>query len=192
MNGARRAAAFLDRDGTIIRDANYIRLPEEVELLPTAAEAIRRLNERDVATIVITNQSGIARGLLSADDYDAVRRRIDALLAEGGAHIDASYMCPHHPDVSGPCDCRKPGLALYRQAIAEHDVDAARSVFVGDRWRDVAPATALGGVGIMLDVKSTTPDDRERARAEGIVIARSLGEAVDRFLSTLPASAGRQ
>jgi len=192
MNGARRAAAFLDRDGTIIRDANYIRLPEEVELLPTAAEAIRRLNERDVATIVITNQSGIARGLLSADDYDAVRRRIDALLAEGGAHIDASYMCPHHPDVSGPCDCRKPGLALYRQAIAEHDVDAGRSVFVGDRWRDVAPATALGGVGIMLDVKSTTPDDRERARAEGIVIARSLGEAVDRFLSTLPASAGRQ
>jgi FMN phosphatase YigB (HAD superfamily) len=81
---------------------------------------------------------------------------------------------------------------LYRQAIAEHDVDAGRSVFVGDRWRDVAPATALGGVGIMLDVKSTTPDDRERARAEGIVIARSLGEAVDRFLSTLPASAGRQ
>jgi len=192
MNGMRRAAAFLDRDGTIIKDANYIRDPQDAELLPTAAAAIRRLNERDVATIVITNQSGIARGLLSAEDYEAVRRRIDALLAASAAHIDASYMCPHHPDVSGPCDCRKPALALYRQAVAEHDVDASRSVFIGDRWRDVAPAGPLGGSAIMLDVASTPPEDRERARREGIAIAHSLGEAVDRFLAALPASAGRQ
>jgi histidinol-phosphate phosphatase family protein len=187
-----RLAAFLDRDGTIIRETSYIREPGDAELLPTAAAAIRRLNERNIAAIVVTNQSGIARGLLSAEDYEAVRRRIDALLAASGARVDASYMCPHHPDVSGPCDCRKPGLALYRQAIAEHGIDATRSVFIGDRWRDVEPARALGGLGILLDVESTPPEDRERAHRESITIERALGDAVDRFLATLPASAVRQ
>ena len=161
-------AAFLDRDGTIIRDANYIRDPNDAELLPTVAEAIRQLNERHILAIVITNQSGIARGLLTAQDYEAVRQRIDVLLSQSGAHVDASYMCPHYPDVSGPCDCRKPGLALYRQAIAEHDVDPSRSVFIGDRWRDVAPASALGGSAILLEVESTPPEDRERAHREAI------------------------
>lgn len=187
-----RAAAFLDRDGTIIRDANYIRDPNDAELLPTVGDAIRRLNERHILTIVITNQSGIARGLLTPDDYEAVRQRIDALLAQSGAHVDASYMCPHHPEVSGPCDCRKPGLALYRQAIVEHGIDPARSVFIGDRWRDVAPAGALGGSGILLDLESTPPEDRERADRESIAVEHSLGAAVERFLETLPASAVRQ
>jgi len=187
-----RVAAFLDRDGTIIRDANYIRDPNDAELLPTVAEAIRQLNERHILAIVITNQSGIARGLLTAQDYEAVRQRIDILLAQNGAHVDASYMCPHYPDVSGPCACRKPGLALYRQAIAEHDVDPSRSVFIGDRWRDVAPASALGGSAILLEVESTPPEDRERAHREAIATEHSLGAAVDRFLAALPASAARQ
>ena len=191
MSGG-RVAAFLDRDGTIIRDANYIRDPNDAELLPTVAEAIRQLNERHILAIVITNQSGIARGLLTAQDYEAVRQRIDILLAQSGAHVDASYMCPHYPEVSGPCDCRKPGLALYRQAIAEHDVDPSRSVFIGDRWRDVAPASALGGSAILLEVESTPPEDRERARREAIATEHSLGAAVDRFLAALPASTVRQ
>ena len=191
MSGG-RVAAFLDRDGTIIRDANYIRDPNDAELLPTVAEAIRQLNERHILAIVITNQSGIARGLLTAQDYEAVRQRIDVLLSQSGAHVDASYMCPHYPDVSGPCDCRKPGLALYRQAIAEHDVDPSRSVFIGDRWRDVAPASALGGSAILLEVESTPPEDRERAHREAIATEHSLGAAVDRFLAALPASTVRQ
>jgi histidinol phosphatase-like enzyme len=94
--------------------------------------------------------------------------------------------------VSGPCDCRKPGLALYRQAIAEHDVDPSRSVFIGDRWRDVAPAGALGGSAILLDVESTPPEDRERAHREAIATEHSLGAAVDRFLAALPAYTVRQ
>jgi histidinol-phosphate phosphatase family protein len=183
-----RLAAFLDRDGTIIRDANYVRDPDAVELLPDAAAAIRRLNQHDVAVIVVTNQSGIGRGLLDLDDYEAVRRRIDTLLGAEGARIDASYMCPHSPDVDGPCDCRKPGLALYRQAIAEHGLDAARSSFIGDRWRDVAPASAFGGVAILLDVESTPLDDRQRVARESIATAHSLGEAVDRYLAVLPAA----
>jgi histidinol-phosphate phosphatase family protein len=182
-----RVAAFLDRDGTIIRDANYIGDPRDVDVFPAAAAAIRRLNERAIAVIVITNQSGIARGFFGPDDYEAVRRRLDELLAAAGAHIDASYMCPHHPDVNGPCDCRKPGLGLYRQAIAEHGVDPGRSVFIGDRWRDIAPAGPLGGLGILIDVESTPPEDRDRAQHAGIEIVGSLGEAVDRFVAALPA-----
>jgi len=182
-----RTAAFLDRDGTIIRDAAYVRDPKDVELLPGAAEAIRRLNERDIAVIVVTNQSGIARGLLGLDDYERVREQTEALVADAGGRIDATYMCPHYPDITGPCDCRKPGLALYRQAIVEHGLDAERSVFIGDRWRDVAAVHALGGHGILLDVDSTPVDDLERAQNESIAAARSLGEAVDAFLSMLPA-----
>jgi histidinol-phosphate phosphatase family protein len=184
---SRRPAAFLDRDGTIIRDANYIRDPAHVELLPDAADAIRRLNDEHVAVIVVTNQSGIGRGLLTGEDYAKVQRRLTELLQAEAARVDGTYMCPHHPDADGPCDCRKPGLALYRQAIAEHELDGERSLFVGDRMRDVTPASAFGGQGILLDVASTPADDRARARADGVATASSLADAVDRFLRALPA-----
>jgi histidinol-phosphate phosphatase family protein len=184
--------AFLDRDGTIIHDAKYIRDPADVALLPGAAAAIARLNRAGVTVVVVTNQSGIARGWLTTDDYEAVRQRIDALLAREGARIDSTYMCPHFPEISGPCDCRKPGVKLFRDAIADFGIDPARSVFIGDRWRDVAPAATLGGRAILLDVSSTPPADRERARVEGLLTAHSLGEAVDQFLGALPASSARQ
>ena len=187
-----RPAAFLDRDGTIIRDANYIRDPRDVELLAGAAEAIRRLNAHGVTVVVVTNQSGIGRGLFTMNDYQAVRARVEALLAESGARIDATYVCPHHPDATGPCQCRKPGTALFRKAIAELALDPASSVYVGDRWRDVAPALTLGGLPVLLDVVSTPADDRIDALRNGVATAASLGEAVDRYLSTLPASHGTQ
>lgn len=191
MAVSERPAAFLDRDGTIIRDANYIRDPRDVALLPGAAAAIRRLNEAQLPVIVVTNQSGIARGLLDFDDYTAVRERIESALREEGASITATYMCPHHPEVDGPCECRKPGLLMYRQAIHAHEIDPTRSLFAGDRWRDVEPAAALGGMGILLDVASTPPEDLARARLEWVATAPSLTDAVDRFLGTLPASSRR-
>ncbi|HUQ41197.1 MAG TPA: HAD hydrolase-like protein, partial [Candidatus Limnocylindrales bacterium] len=118
---------------------------------------------------------------------EAVRRAIDDLLHAHGARIDATYMCPHHPDFDGGCDCRKPGLMMYERAIDVHGLDPARSLFAGDRWRDVAPAATLGGLPIMLDVESTPAADLERARAESIAVATSLADAVDQFLRTLPA-----
>jgi len=188
----RSVGAFLDRDGTIIHDANYIRDPDDVALLPGAAAAIARLNRAGVIVVVVTNQSGIARGWLSTDDYDSVRRRIDDLLAREDARVDATYVCPHFPEITGPCDCRKPALKLFREAIADYGIDPGASVFIGDRWRDVAPATALGGRPIFLDVASSPPADRQRVRAEGLEVAHSLGEAVDRFLDALPAPSGGQ
>jgi len=184
--------AFLDRDGTIIHDANYIRNPDDVALLPGAGAAIARLNRAGVIVVVVTNQSGIARGWLSTDDYDSVRRRIDDLLAREDARIDATYVCPHFPEITGPCDCRKPALKLFRDAIADLGIDPGASVFIGDRWRDIAPATALGGRPIFLDVASSPPADRQRVRAEGLEVAHSLGEAVDRFLDALPAPSAGQ
>jgi D-glycero-D-manno-heptose 1,7-bisphosphate phosphatase len=188
----KRPAAFLDRDGTIIRDAAYVRDPVDVELLPGAGAAIRRLNDAGVAVIVVTNQSGIARGSLTTADYERVRARLDAMLAAEGARIDATYFCPHLPEITGPCDCRKPGLKLYRDAIAAHGLDASQSLFAGDRWRDVAPGRSLGGRSIMLDVASTPSDDLARAQADGIATAASLGDAVNEFLAALPAGDGRQ
>ena len=93
-----RPAIFLDRDGTIIRDTEYLRDPDQVELLPGAAQAIKRLNDARWPVIVVTNQSGIARGLLTEQDYERVRMRVDKSIAEAaGAKIDATYHCPHHP-----------------------------------------------------------------------------------------------
>jgi histidinol-phosphate phosphatase family protein len=176
-----RRAAFLDRDGTIIVDVDYPSRPEDVELLPGAAAVIRRLNEHGVPAVVVTNQSGIARGLFDEAAYERVRARLDALLAAEGARLDASYHCPHHPDFGSPCDCRKPGTALHERAARELRLDATRSLYVGDRLRDVLPAQRLGGRGILVVGPSTPPADAERAAAE-FEVAGSLDEAVGRFL----------
>jgi histidinol-phosphate phosphatase family protein len=179
VNG--RPAVFLDRDGTIIRDTEYLRDPDQVQLLPGAAKAIRRLNDAGLPVIVVTNQSGIARGLLTEQDYERVRMRVDKLIAdEAGARIDATYRCPHHPDFTGPCDCRKPGTKLYRDAAAEHGLDTARSWYVGDRMRDVAPGDHFGGRSVLLLVESTP--DADRVAAKSRLTATSLAEAVNIIL----------
>jgi D-glycero-D-manno-heptose 1,7-bisphosphate phosphatase len=177
-----RRAAFLDRDGTIIRDTEYLRDPDQVELLPGAAEAIRRLNDAGWPVIVVTNQSGIARGLLTEQDYERVRMRVDKAIARAaGAKIDATYYCPHHPDLTGRCDCRKPGVKLYNDAAKDHDLDLRASWYVGDRIRDVSPGDKFGGQSVMLLVDSTPEADR--AAATGRRTAASLAEAVNMILA---------
>jgi len=150
VSRAGHSAVFLDRDGTIIEDVGYLGDPERMRLLPDAAEAIARLNRAGLLAVVVTNQSGIARGLFDEDAYEATRTRLDRLLADQGARLDAQYHCPHHPEISGPCECRKPGLLLYRRAAEDLGIDLPASWWVGDRRRDVQPATALGGRGIVL------------------------------------------
>jgi histidinol-phosphate phosphatase family protein len=183
--GLRRPAVFFDRDGTLIEDVGYIRRPSDVKLTRDAAPALRLVNNAHRLAIVVTNQSGIARGLLTEDDYTGVRDRLDALLAQQGARIDAHYHCPHHPDFGGPCDCRKPGTALFVRAIEEHAIDVTRSTFIGDRWRDVAPAAQLGGRGILVPSARTPDDEIERARADA-ELAGTILDAVARVVSLLP------
>lgn len=178
-----RAAVFLDRDGTLIEDRHYIGKPELVTLLPGAGGAVRRLNDMDYPVVIVTNQSGIARGYFTEADYARVHDRTVALLDELGARIDASYMCPHHPDFTGPCDCRKPGTLLFRRAAADLGLDLARSWCVGDKGRDVLPARELGGFGILVPNFETPPEEVARARTE-FFVASSLDDAVDRIIES--------
>ena len=177
-----RRAAFLDRDGTIIDDVDYIARADDVRLRPGSADAIAALNAQGVPVVVITNQSGIAQGRFTAADYERVRDRIDAVLAEHGARIDATYYCPHYPTASGDCACRKPGTLLFDEAIADLDIDGAASLFVGDRMRDVIPAKKYGGLAFLLRAPSTPESDIAAAVETGLEIVDSLREAVERFL----------
>jgi D-glycero-D-manno-heptose 1,7-bisphosphate phosphatase len=177
-----RGAVFLDRDGTIIEDAGYLRDPAAVRLLPGAARAIAQLNQHGLIVVVVTNQSGIARGLLTLDEYRSTERRLDELLRFQGARVDAHYFCPHVPELSGPCDCRKPGLLLYRQAAARFVIDLSASWWVGDRLRDVLPADALGGQGILL--LTGGQDEIEAASAQGFRTTSDLGTAVHFIVSS--------
>ena len=145
-----RPAVFLDRDGTLIEDRHYPRDPDQVVLLPGAAAAVRQLDRAGLPVVVVSNQSGIARGLLTEHDYLATTHRLDALLAADGARLAGHYHCPHLPEISGPCECRKPGPLLYRRAAADLDLDLTRSWWVGDRVRDLAAAREFGGRGILV------------------------------------------
>ena len=173
---SRAPAVFLDRDGTIIEDTGYLKDPTQVRLLPGAATAIQRLNSGGFFTVVVTNQSGIARGLLTAEDYHRTERRVDELLQRAGARLDGHYFCPHLPDVSGPCECRKPGTLLYRQAAERFGIDLGRSWWVGDRARDVLPAAAFGGRGVLILGELATPDSG--AHVPRVLQATDLSAAV--------------
>ena len=141
-------AAFLDRDGTINREVNYLGSPDELELLPGAVEGLRLLRDAGYVLVVVTNQSGVARGYFGEEDVRAVHRRLQALLRAQGASVDAFYMCPHHPEGRGVyrrvCPCRKPGTALYERAARELGLDLQRGVVIGDKTTDLLPGIALG------------------------------------------------
>ncbi len=164
MSATARGAVFLDRDGTIIDDPGYLHDPDLVALLPGAAEGLARLARQGWPLVIVSNQSGIARGLYKADAFERTMRRLEELLAPSGVRFLGTWYCPHHPDVTGPCDCRKPATRLFRDAAAAHGLELGASWFVGDRWRDVAPALELGGRGILVGPAPHEPDAAEVAR----------------------------
>lgn len=175
--------AFLDRDGTIIRDMAYISDPDAVQLIDGAAAAIIRLNEAGVPVVVVTNQSGIGRGYYDLEDYERVHARMLDVLAANGARIDATYYCPHAPDLVPPCDCRKPRAGLFERALADLGADARAAWYVGNRLRDITPALVLGGQGVLLVGQDTPATEAAEAQREGRT-ALSLAEAVDMMLAT--------
>ena len=152
-------AAFFDRDGTINVDKGYVYKVEDLEFIPGIPDLIRKYNSEGVLVIVITNQSGIARGLYDEHDlalfHEEMNRRRKM---EFGAHIDAFYYCPHHPDITGVCDCRKPKDGLFRRAIKECNIDVKRSVSYGDSSRDRL-ASERAGVPTYYNVVSGLKDN---------------------------------
>jgi lipopolysaccharide heptosyltransferase I len=150
-----KPAAFLDRDGTLMPDLGYLGDPSKVVLLPGAAEAVRRLRRAGFAVVVVSNQAGVARGLLTEADVRAVNARLDDLLAEAGAPADAYYYCPHHPDLGAPpyrqeCACRKPKPGLGERAARDLGLDPRASVVIGDHRSDVGFGRALGARGVLV------------------------------------------
>ncbi|GHU89451.1 D,D-heptose 1,7-bisphosphate phosphatase [Clostridia bacterium] len=128
-------AVFLDRDGTIIKDCHYLKDPAQVELLPGVAEALRELKRRGFLLILVSNQSGIARGYFTERDLQAVQDRLNAVLSEHGAALDGAYNCPHAPD--DDCGCRKPKIGMALAAKRDFDLDLSESYMVGDKQSDI-------------------------------------------------------
>lgn len=166
-------AVFLDRDGTIAEDVHYCRRPEDFRILPTVPEAIKLLNDSGFKVVVITNQSGIARGYFTEETLALIHQKMHRELARHGARVDAVYYCPHHPDDG--CDCRKPGTALFRRAAWELDIDFGLSYVVGDLPMDIEAGKALGCRTVLV---TTGPEDANKPSDAPDYVADSLIEAV--------------
>ena len=188
-NQAPIPAVFLDRDGTINQERGHIQNPEDLVLLPGAASAIRRLNESQYLTVLVTNQSVIARGKCNENDMEVIHNRLQSLIGEQGAYIDQIYYCPHYPDPLIPggrpdlkivCDCRKPEPGLIFRAAKEMNIDLNMSWMVGDMISDIE-AAKMAGIRSILLTKQDSFDNQWSVSPD--VQCLDLKEAVDFILS---------
>ena len=161
MSGER--AVFLDRDGTLIDDVGYIADPEDVRLVPGAADGLRALRDAGFRLVVASNQSGLGRGLIKQEQADAVHERFVEELERAGGRIDAAYYCPHAPDDG--CDCRKPKPGMLLDAAGELGLDVERSFMVGNSDVDVAAGEAAGARAILLANEPDWPEAVRRIRS---------------------------
>jgi D-glycero-D-manno-heptose 1,7-bisphosphate phosphatase len=182
-----KPAIFLDRDGVVIEDSHYLGDATRIRLVPGSAKAIAALNRAGWAVVVVTNQSGVARGLFSLDSVGRVHDSLATMLAEHGSHVDAIQFCPHHPEAKlaefrQDCDCRKPRPGMLRRAARELDLDLAASWMIGDRASDLEAGAAAGcrtvlvrtGYGTTVDVSTL---DRDSLHLN--LVAANLAEAVE-------------
>jgi heptosyltransferase II len=174
---------FLDRDGTLNADPGYIKSPDQLELFPGVPEALARLKRAGARLILVTNQSGVARGLLSRDDLAAVHAKLNRILDGAGASLEAIYFCPHHPDDG--CDCRKPNPGMIDQAVRERRVDLERAYLIGDHVRDIELAKRIGARSVLVTTGAVRPQESERLKETGLApdwTASSMTEAADWLL----------
>ena len=176
-----RPAAFLDRDGTVIEEAHYLAHEAQVVLAPGAAAAMRRLREAGYLLVMVTNQSGVGRGILTEEELARIHALLNEMLAAGGAALDDIYYCPHLPgapvkEYDRECDCRKPGAGMLLAAAEKHGVDLERSVMIGDAERDVQAGAKAGCRTVLL-----APDGAPESTVADFT-AKGMEEAVERLL----------
>lgn len=181
----RRAGVILDRDGTLNEEVGYLHRPADLVWTPGARDAVARLNAAGLVVVVVTNQAGIARGYYTEADVEHLHAHMQADLAAVGAHVDAFYYSPYHPEGTvaryrRESDCRKPGAELYERAVAEWSLDPAASAVVGDKASDLAPGRALGMRTILVE---TGYGRQETDRAVADAVVPSLADAVDAILA---------
>ena len=150
-----KPAVFLDRDGTLLEEAGYLDRLERLVFFPFAIDAVRLLNRGGFAVVIITNQSGVGRGMYEESFVIRAHQVMEERVEAGGARIDGYYYCPHHPGAElekyrRDCDCRKPRAGMLREAAADLDLDLSRSFTVGDKWTDVEVAGGVGAKGILV------------------------------------------
>ena len=186
-----RRAVFLDRDGTVNRQVGYVNHPSRIRLYPYTTRAIRRLNERGIPVVLVTNQSGVARGLFPESVLQQSHERLVSLLARGGAKLDGIYYCPHHPTAGAnprACRCRKPGTGMLRRASRELDLDSSRSFVVGDSPSDILMGDRAGAKTILTLTgygRGEMENRRHLWKAEPDAIVRNLEKAVDWILNDM-------
>jgi len=186
-----KRAVFLDRDGTMIEEVGYLDALSQVAFFPWTVDAIRTFNRAGLAVVVVTNQSGIARGKITDAFVAETHHHMDAVLAAGGARVDAYYYCPHHPDgriaqYARRCDCRKPGRGMIDQAATDLSLDPTRSFVVGDKWLDVQLGRAVGARAIL--VRTGNGAAEESQPLEGVtadVVVDNLAAAAEWIESML-------
>lgn len=189
-----RAAAFIDRDGTLTEEVGYVNHPRRLRLLPRSAEAVRQLNAAGLAAVVTTNQTGVARGYFSEDVLHAVNAELVSQLKEAGAHLDGIYVCPHHPTEGVPpfraqCDCRKPRPGLFLRAASELGLDLAASTVVGDKPSDLLAARRVGARAVLVLTGYGLGEweyRRDRFPVEPDHVAGDLLDAVEWILARRP------
>ena len=186
----RRPAVFFDRDGTLNEEVDFISAPEQLRLIPGAGSAVRAVNEHGLLAFVISNQSGIARGLFTEADLIPIHAKFERDLGEKGARIDRIYYCPHHPTAGVPpyrtdCECRKPRPGMLHRAGHDLGADLSMSYVIGDRIVDVLAGKNAGAKGILV-LTGYGETSAGECRAQGIVpdyIAPSVKEAVEFILN---------
>ena len=184
------AAVFLDRDGTINEEVGYMNHLDRFALIPQAGQAIRLLNQNGLKTVVITNQSGVARGYFPESLVHRVHDKMQGLLKKEGAHLDGIYYCPHHPEMGKPpyrqkCRCRKPDTGLIEEAVKDLEIDCSKSYVIGDRGLDIEIAQRIGAKGILVLTgygKGEWEYFRDQWLAEPDHVARDLYEAAQWIL----------
>jgi D,D-heptose 1,7-bisphosphate phosphatase len=179
-------AVLLDRDGTLIRDHPYLADPALVELERGALAALRRLADAGYLLVLVTNQSGIGRGLYGLRDYQAVQARLEELLREGGVALARTYYCPHHPteargEFKQRCACRKPAPGMLEQAVRELDLERGACVMVGDSPADVGAGRAAGMATVLVSTGRGFSTESARDAAPDY-LARDLLDAAESFI----------
>ena len=174
---------FLDRDGTLNYDPGYLKIAADLKLLAGVGPALARLKVAGAKLVVVTNQSGVGRGIVTLKDLEAIHARLEGLLEQEGAALDAIYFCPHHPDDG--CRCRKPNVGMVERAVSELQLDLRRSYLIGDHARDIQLANRVGAKAILLTSALVDVQALDRLKAEQSMpdaVAKSMSEAVDWIL----------
>jgi heptosyltransferase-2 len=177
---------YLDRDGTLNFDPGYLNQPEQLRLLPGVGPAVARLNRAGFKTVVLSNQSGVARGLITQDQLEAIHQRLRELLAEDGAWLDGIFICPHHPDEG--CICRKPAPGLVHRALQELGVFPGNAIVIGDKATDMELARNVGALAVFVRSGNAPEEEQARMSERGLepdYVACDLTEAVRWILETV-------